>query len=540
MKAFFHLLPSPLGTPLPNVLPSPSHRWRLAGLIALSFALFATLHFPIPGVNEPHYLTKARHFWEPEWCHRDAFLQSADAHVVFYATVGALTQWLTFEEAAWIGRVLGWLLLAGGWSELVLRLVPGRWAPLWSAWIFLGLASIGNFSGEWVVGGVEAKVFTYGFLFWSLAWLLSDRLILAAAASGLAVSFHPVVGGWSLIALAFALGWSLVSSWWRSSARTLDAALGGLPFTVRPLATRLLLPGAVLILCMLPGLVPALQMLGEASPQLTARANQIHVFVRLKHHLDPTRFPLAAYVGYAALIAGWLILRRWSRKHAGEKFFALYVGGSILVALAGLVIGFGPRTASLMKFYPFRLADALVPLAFSITLAGLLEQLAGRSKETQPTGFTAAWRGGMAWGIAVMTLAFAIASPMTPRSRWRETREAADWIDVNTWVRENTPADALFWATRRREWAFRWYAQRAQYVSYKDCPQDAAGIVDWYERQWTLHRWSRAHFDAGYSAHALAELRETTGIDHLIARRDERMEAKPLYQNSTFVVYKLP
>src|SRR5690606_22543599 len=137
-----------------------------------------------------------------------------------------------------------------------------------------------------------------------------------------------------------------------------------------------------------------------------------------------TRFPLAAYVGYAALIAGWLILRRWSRKHAGEKFFALYVGGSILVALAGLVIGFGPRTASLMKFYPFRLADALVPLAFSITLAGLLEQLAGRSKETQPTGVTAAWRGGMAWGIAVMTLAFAIASPMTPRSRWRETREA--------------------------------------------------------------------------------------------------------------------
>ena len=62
--------------------PEPRASYRLiAAEIALIFALFF-IHgaAPVPEVNEPHYLAKAKHYWNPDWCSRDFFLQSADAH----------------------------------------------------------------------------------------------------------------------------------------------------------------------------------------------------------------------------------------------------------------------------------------------------------------------------------------------------------------------------------------------------------------------------------------------------------------------------
>ena len=40
--------------------------------------------WPVPEVNEAHYLSKAKHYWNPQWCDQDFFCNSADAHQVFY------------------------------------------------------------------------------------------------------------------------------------------------------------------------------------------------------------------------------------------------------------------------------------------------------------------------------------------------------------------------------------------------------------------------------------------------------------------------
>ena len=44
--------------------------------------------------------------------HWDFFLESGDAHVTFYATLGWLAAVLPFSAAAWCGRVLTWAALA--------------------------------------------------------------------------------------------------------------------------------------------------------------------------------------------------------------------------------------------------------------------------------------------------------------------------------------------------------------------------------------------------------------------------------------------
>src|SRR4029079_19192961 len=54
--------------------------------------------------------------------------------------------------------------------------------------------------------------------------------------------------------------------------------------------------------------------------------------------------------------------------------------------------------------------------------------------------------------------------------RWNEWREMCEWVS------RNTPSDALF-LTPRNQQTFKWDANRAEVVSGKDFPQDAAGIV---------------------------------------------------------------
>ena len=54
----------------------------------------------------------------------------------------------------------------------------------------------------------------------------------------------------------------------------------------------------------------------------------------------------------------------------------------------------------------------------------------------------------------------------------------AEWKNVGRWIRENTPAKAKF-ITPRNQQTFKWYAQRAEVVTWKDIPQDATGLVEW-------------------------------------------------------------
>ena len=77
--------------------------------IALIFAVFCVQGaWPVPDVNEPYYLGKAIHYWNPDWVQGDFFLESADAHQVFYFTFGWLSLWLSPPVLAWTGRMLTW------------------------------------------------------------------------------------------------------------------------------------------------------------------------------------------------------------------------------------------------------------------------------------------------------------------------------------------------------------------------------------------------------------------------------------------------
>ncbi len=113
-------------------------------------------------------------------------------------------------------------------------------------------------------------------------------------------------------------------------------------------------------------------------------------------------------------------------------------------------------------------------------------------------------------------------------------KEACDWITACDWVRRETSQDALL-LTTRRGWGFKWYAERAEYFSHKDAPQDAAGLIAWEGRQKLL--WEL--FSERFSLESLKEFRKQTGTDYVLITLGTPCDLKPIYENQNFAIYDL-
>ncbi|MGE3315360.1 MAG: DUF6798 domain-containing protein [Planctomycetaceae bacterium] len=512
------------------------HRLLVMVLVALSFFAYGGIRAPVPAVNEPHYLSKGKHYWIPEWCAGDFFLESSNVHLVFYQTFGLPTVWLSLEQAAWLGRAIASLILAMGWTRLVFIILPTRWTPLWVAWGFLFLQACGNLSGEWIAGGIESKVPAYGFLFWSFAYLLERSWYRAALLAGLAISFHPVVGLWGTMAAAGALGWQWLMILLDRKSEQKQTSIGLSPY---PLITSLL----ILCAAALPGLMPALSIVGVDSFE----ADYIQVYYRLDHHLDPIKFSHFAEGYYLALFVGWLIVGIVWRPSQAEQLFRTIVLMAAGIALVGLLAGYRTglpeempafaQRMKLLKLYPFRLFDAMLPRAAAVSAVGLVGRIAWNttSSATAPLGRTASW------GLFGTAMAISLAIPSIDRNASRmQPDQLADWKQACEWISLHTPGNAIVLTPARESWAFKWYAQRGEFVSFKDCPQDAEGIVKWNQRLLWLQDWAqRTYGDNLYSSEELRELFRTHGITHVLAGRLGPMEDKPIYQNGTFRVYSL-
>lgn len=507
------------------------------------FLLYSTIRSSFPGVNEPHYLCKSKHFWNPSWCSNDFFFQSSNPHYVFYLTIGALTQFFSLPTTAIVGRLISLGILAIGWTAFLRVLFRSQWPVLFVTVLFLSFQSITNFSGEWVVGGTESKVLAYGFLFWSLGLMIQKRWNLGAACAGLAISFHPVIGVWSLFGIIGSL--LLIHKPW------LNWNL------LKVNCPRIFSASIILVLCSLPGLIPAISLVTEAKdPELARWAEYTQVFNRLKHHLDPYDFKAKAWWVYGIFLTLWLGLQIWlanrSNKEGsgihqefGSRFIRWYFVASLIFVIGGMINAFrmGPPEdmlmadlrVKLMKFYPFRLFDLLMPIVLGIALVKSSSSIFTKKKIT----YFLAPKIILFLGL----LAFALWMPERQPSWFRapESRREA-WREACYWLKENTPEDVVV-VPPRGNFAFQWYSHRAAYVRRKDCPQDAGGICEWERRMKVLADWGKASLngkDKRYHTRDFVKLRELTDGDFFMVDRPKRkVDGKPVFANSIYRIYDL-
>lgn len=505
--------------------------------------LFSFIQSPVPGVNEPHYLTKARSYWQPDWCERDYFLTSSNPHQFFYQTFGSLTGPLAvsdgppasvFASAAIWGRLVGLALLAWGWVHGLSAVSRDPETTLTAGSLFLLSAALTTLSGEWVVGGMESKVPAWALVLWAVRPLVERRYYTASVLLGLAVAFHPVVGVWAIFCAVIGLLWrdaSRLSDWFAPAAlrnRTAPCIL-------------------IMVVCSLPGLIPAIASISGSQLSAVERldADFIQVFIRLNHHLDPMHFPAQRYAVYLVMLAAWCWIQWRNPQQAGRGFWMPFVLAAALLAGIGFLLGWGPRPATemagfawrgwLLKFYPFRLIDILMPIALSLSLAevwrtAVIERTAN---DSQP-------RTVLRWLLPAVLVAISCSIPVASRNPSRMPADRwQDWIRACEWIDAETSADALI-MTPRQGWGFKWYAGRAEYFSPKDCPQDSAGLLEWFARSRVAKRFEgTARTEKQYSAQLLLELQQTTSADYVVVNSALPGAIEAVYTNDHFAIYDL-
>ena len=350
--------------------------WKIAAEVGLVFLVFFIQGaVPVPEVNEPYYLGKAIHFWNPHWAANDFFLNTADCHKVFYFTFGWLALWLAPPALAWTGRLLTWALLAWAWRRLSFAVVPRAWWAVPTAVLLVVLMKGFPMAGEWIIGGVEAKGFAYVLVFLGLEAILRNRWRRAWLLLGGASAFHVLVGGWS--AVAAGLVW-LLSPRDRLPLRSLwPWLLGGLTLSMF-------------------GVIPALRLSWGVDPQLVREADVIYVYERLPHHLVPSQFPpllinllpgltsrtiaVDRIYLFLGLTFAYFVVDRLVPGGGPRRRLRWFTVGSLVIAAVGMGVNMLHRwdeelAAGLLKYYWFRLSDVTVPLAAALLAADVLTKL---------------------------------------------------------------------------------------------------------------------------------------------------------------------
>jgi len=531
--------------------------WARAGfeVLAILVVFAAAGAWPVPDVNETAYLTKARHYADPSWCQGDFFLETPDAHGVFYMLMGPLAAAVSLEQAAWIGRWLGWITLACGFRWATMPLLAAALPRILAAALFSLALRHTTAAGEWVIGGCESKVFAWGLVLAAVGEIARGRFDWAWLTLGAATALHPIVGGWGLVAMLMSL-WLPADSREHAVRRSSDRSQPRSSGVLRPVQVVLVAVGLLLAAA---GVVPALGLSAGADAAMRAAAAKIHVVERLSHHLLLRTFADGMVARHVLAILLWWLLRARRpaaspSEQAARTRVDRFVLASLLISLAGLAISLVEPFAanasySLLRFYWFRLADVLVPFGLATAAAAILADDAALGSLFQS-------RPAVIRSLAAVLLCLDLANesrhwPLPGRvglvARSDTKLDAASWRDICDWVAANTPADACF-LTPRGAASFTWWTGRREVVGWKNSPQDARSLVEWrrrfvdcFSRDGSFVNMERS--TAALGAERLQSAAEKYGATHAIIPIDlpgvDTLPFERLHANRGYAVYRL-
>ncbi|MDO4550922.1 MAG: hypothetical protein Q4C96_06685 [Planctomycetia bacterium] len=540
----------------------------------------------VPDVNEAHYLCKAAHYWNPNYCPGDFFLSSPNAHTPFFFCFGWLTLFFSLETVAWTGRILCWFLMAVAWERISHTLLPKWGTALLTATLFTCLTQYGAIAGEWVIGGVEGKTFAYVFVFFALAELLKNHWNRAWILLGLATMFHIVVGGWVIVATA--LTWVFLTRWEQnlpSEQKTAPRFLNMFPALI------------LSFLFTLPALIPALMMDSGSSAEQISQANEILVFKRLNHHLllssiiQNEKMKPLLYC-FAAMIVAWNYFCCRPRYSDSDFRLRIFVYAVLTIFVAGwainLLMTVSPElAASLLKYYFFRLTDIMLPLGCAFLAVQMCifpppkeKELSASPTQKQKEAFSRKRKsinqktGSVAptfrqrkklieqpgvrkfiLAILIMTATLQVYQSgrrvLTPRAP-RSCGAASDywpWRDVCEKVRQNTVPGTTFMMPYNYR-TFTWFSERNVVAVWKDMPQDAEHLVEWWNRissqyyglienEYGITIYGRIKKFADTPYDRFSQIAKKYGAVYVIARKGEVDFYPRVYQNDVFTVWRI-
>ena len=247
------------------------------------------------------------------------------------------------------------------------------------------------------------------------------------------------------------------------------------------------------------------------------------------------------------LVAALVPLVWMAPRNPGLRRLTLFVAAGVAIAAVGMAVSLlvwwnADLAAALLRYYWFRMSDALVPLGVALLATAVLYRWQRDRHPLFTLGLSAAL---LVAGLHLGDTLWWRLNYLTPRADWPLARvEIDDWREVCRWAAEETPPEALFLVPRQSQ-TFRWYAGRGEVVTRKDLPQDAPGIVEWWRRLTSVYRGGDTQAPdeslADLGATRLRALGRQYGARYVVARPDDRLalpRVGPITR--TVAVYELP
>lgn len=516
--------------------PLPMRAWADVAWIALLLCLIGLIRDNVSS-NELTKFTDAMYYADPSWV-PGLFPSGPDPgrrQWLYQLLASPLLAHGGFLFASLVGRLAAYLLLAAGLAS-VKRALGLR--MLYFAPVVVLLDRLPSMAaGEWITWGVEPKVFSYGLILLALGPVLRGTAspLRTALLLGLATSLHVLVGLYAALAIAPLQAVQARSR--RSGAASVVLFLLASSFALRPVFVHLLQSASARVAGELP-------------------ASFIYVFLRAPHHLDPASWPSTWWLrltAYVLLLAfSYIALRRSTGTddtRTTERRLLIFAAVAMLPFVAGLAVAPFDREGRLLQYYPFRFGDVMLPFATCVMVARLGQHLAGGRAGRL---VTAAARAAVTAMLALLLYRFAGDARLLLRFPGPAQDVSQAWLDCTSWIRANTPPEALFIAPPRESATFPWLARRRMLGTFKQVTL-SGGLQEWHRRMsnlaatdgpWPVRGWQAAEWIAGrYRELDTAQVRHLMGTYNaacFLTAAGHRVDLPCVYTNESFALYTSP
>jgi hypothetical protein len=439
--------------------------------------------------NEENYFALARQWIAPETTKPfDAVFDTSRGKSVGLMVFGFATHLLGDNNGRLIIGFLAFAVVSFGFAKVarVLGLSLIDTVVVFAIFLFCGQSFFG---GEWFIGGVETKTFSYGFGLIALAATLEQQTLRPAIWCAVATYFHFLVGGFWIGCNAL-----LILFIWKSPRRA-GEFVALLALLISPIITEI--AGDIFRASSVvppPGLPPA---------------DYIYSILRASHHVAPfANSGWARPVGAALLASAFIaaMLMSWGRKSDPPlKSFAFTVACLALCIPAAFVLSwFDRETGFFGKFYLFRPVSPILLLSlFALSAFWRTHTDNNREPRIIPS---------------ILIIAVLAVSVLKGNFRASATRISDSILILAKAMRENTGSDdpILTDPSIDEEPSLPRISERSTIVNWKFVPTNPAQIYRW----WILIQFRQRVF-AGYcpaTGSAIRYVVATRATEYFVAK----------------------
>jgi len=439
-------------------------RTALTGLALFALICFCLLGQSLLGSNEAGKLALALKQVDPGWNPSDWYLNRPQSYQwLFQQLSGHALLWFGVGDGALLSRIMGYAAWSWGAAAVCVELGLGIWMSLGAVALFLTHQSL--VAREWMLGSAEPKTLAYATLLLAFVAWRRQRWLAMGIWSGLACSFHILVGFYGTAALALAAALSD----WRTVQRsqclrtTVGLILGGLPIGF-VLAQR-----------------QTISLLSAPEDANGPSVSWIYTYLRNPHHLVPSSWSSPDWsqaLLWLCLFAAACWLNREATEAQGINRRSLAIWGSLTLVpfVLGLCISPWDNNGTLLRFYPFRVADSVIPLCTTLLLASWLERSRPRPAKL------AAMIATVVVAIQSHTSWASEPSRLHPPHNTTQSGQARAY----KWISTHTPTTIRILTPPSGFEDMALLTGRAGIAQFKQIPNHSSDVREWFERMQDL------------------------------------------------------